>query len=163
MKQPESTGNPSVNTSLPMQALQFAEVRPSDCVLDLGSGDGRLCVAAVQQFGAEAAVGIDIDEELVKLSQDRAEQCGVSGSARFLCADLTAPGVGATAVAMCGKPTLVIVFLLPEAEQKFQEVLMSLYDAGARVLSLAFDLDRLQGLVLQRKETPMYLYSKAPI
>lgn len=163
MKQPESTANPSVNTSSPMQALQFAEVRPSDRVLDLGSGDGRLCVAAVQQFGAEAALGIDIDEELVKLSQDRAEQCGVSGSARFLCADLTAPGVGATAVAMCGKPTLVIVFLLPEAEQKFQEVLMSLYDAGARVLSLAFELDRLQGLVLQRKETPMYLYSKAPI
>ncbi len=133
-------------------------------MLDLGSGDGRLCVAAVQQFGAEAAVGIELDEELVELSQARAEQCGVSDSARFLCADLTAPaGASAAANSMQGSATLVIVFLLPEAEQKFQEVLMRLYDAGARVLSLAFELDRLQGLQLRRKETPMYLYSKAPI
>ena len=145
------------------QALRFAQVGRSDRVLDLGSGDGRFCVAAVQQFGAEAAVGVDIDEELVKLSQARAEQCGISGATRFLCADLTAVGVGTVAVSLCGQPTLVIVFLLPEAEQKFEEVLMSLYGAGARVLSLAFELDRIQGLQLRRKEARMYLYSKAEI
>ncbi len=145
------------------QALHFAQVGQSDRVLDLGSGDGRFCIAAVQQFGAEVAVGVDIDEELVKLSQARAEQCEVSGAARFLCADLTAPGVGTTVGSLCGNPSLVVVFLLPEAEQKFEKVLTSLYEAGARVLSLAFELDRIQGLQLRKKEAPMYLYSKAEI
>ncbi|CAL8470983.1 g10525 [Coccomyxa elongata] len=163
--EPENLLGPYVATEVALveKALLFAQVGRSDRVLDLGSGDGRFCIAAVQQFDAEVAVGVDIDEELVKLSQARAEQCEVSGAARFLCADLTAPGVGATVVSLCGNPSLVIVFLLPEAERKFEAVLMSLYEAGARVLSLAFELDRIQGLQLRRKEAPMYLYSKAEI
>lgn len=154
---------PDGHALLHTQALHFAGVGPSDRVLDLGSGDGRFCVAAVQQFNAQAAVGIEIDEGLVKLSLARAQQCRVSYKAIFLCEDLTAPDRGAQAASVCGNPTLVIVFLLPEAEMKFQELLMSLYNAGARVLSLAFELDRLKGLQLRRKETPMYLYSKAKI
>jgi len=154
---------PNGHALLQTQALHFAGVGPSDRVLDLGSGDGRFCVAAVQQFNAQMAVGIEIDESLVKLSLARAEQCGVSDKAIFLCEDLTAPDRGVQAASVCGTPTLVIVFLLPEAEQKFQELLMSLYNAGAHVLSLAFELDRLKGLQLRKKETPMYLYSNAMI
>jgi ribosomal protein L11 methylase PrmA len=142
------------------QALQFAEAGPSDEVLDLGSGDGRFCIAAVQQFGVRSAVGVEIDQDLVRLSREKAEQCQVSDRATFTCADLTALTDNPALNSLLGRPTLVIVFLLPEAERQFQEVVMKLYDAGARVLSLAFELDRLHGLKLVRKQTPMFMYSR---
>ena len=144
------------------QALHFAGVGPSDRVLDLGSGDGRWCVAAVQQFGAQCAVGVEIDEWLVEESRRKAAQCGVAGTATFACADLTAKGMSAAALCPGGEAfTMVIVFLLPEAEQKFEGQLMRLYAAGARVLSIAFTLDRLQWLTLARTQGPMYLYCKS--
>ena len=43
------------------QMLRLAKVAPTDIVYDLGSGDGRLVIAAVQDFGARAAIGIEID------------------------------------------------------------------------------------------------------
>lgn len=133
----------------------------SDRLLDLGSGDGRFCIAAVQQFGAAAALGIEIDEALVRLSQQRAKLCGVSEKAIFLCADLTHCDSDAFIRSYLGTPSLVIVFLLPQAEQMFQDVLLRMYNAGARVLSLAFALDRIQGLTLIKKDNPMFLYGKS--
>ena len=128
-------------------------------MLDLGSGDGRWCVAAVQQFGAQCAVGVEIDELLVEESRRKAAQCGVAERATFACEDLTAEGMSAAALCPGGEAfTLVVVFLLPEAEQKFEGQLMRLYAAGARVLSIAFALDRLQWLTLAMKEGPLHLY-----
>jgi predicted RNA methylase len=43
------------------QMLRLARVGPTDIVYDLGSGDGRLAIAAVQDFRARAAIGIEID------------------------------------------------------------------------------------------------------
>ena len=46
--------------------LKLAKVGPNDIVYDLGSGDGRIPIAAVQDFNAKAAVGIDIDPQRIK-------------------------------------------------------------------------------------------------
>jgi tRNA G10 N-methylase Trm11 len=48
--------------------LELAEVRKDDLVYDLGCGDGRILVTAVQRFGSRA-VGFDIDPRRVKESQ----------------------------------------------------------------------------------------------
>ena len=37
--------------------LKLAEVGPNDYVVDLGSGDGRIVIAAVKEFGAARGVG----------------------------------------------------------------------------------------------------------
>ena len=141
------------------QGLRFAGVGPNDKVLDLGSGDGRWCVAAAQQFGAQCAVGVEIDALLVEESRRKAAQCGVAERATFACADLTAEGMSAAALCPGGQAfTLVIVFLLPEAEPKFEGQLVRLCAAGARVLSIAFALDRLRWLSLERRQGPMHLY-----
>lgn len=137
-------------------------MRPGDRVLDLGSGDGRFCCAAVQQYGVACAVGVEIDEQLVELARARAALCGVADRVHFACADLTASGVDAAALCPGGEAfTLLIVFLLPEAEKKFEGQLMRVAAAGARVLSIAFALDRLPGLALLQKEPPLYLYRAA--
>ena len=145
---------------LPLQALCFAGIGPDDCVLDLGSGDGRFCVAAAQQFKVRHAVGVEIDDSLVKASARHADQCGVSDRTTFMTLDLTDPGLDISALApRPHRVTLAIVFLLPESEKLFERHVRSLYDAGGHVLSLAFALDRL-GLQLLMAETPMFLYGK---
>lgn len=46
--------------------LTLAEVRTDDVVYDLGSGDGRIVVAAVRDFKAKRAIGIELRSDLVK-------------------------------------------------------------------------------------------------
>ena len=143
-----------------LQALSFAGTGPGDCVVDLGSGDGRFCVAAAQQFQVRHAVGVEVDDSLVKASARHADQCGVSDRTTFMTLDLTDPGLEISALTpVPHRMTLAIVFLLPESEKLFERHVRGLYDAGARVLSLAFALDRL-GLQLLTAETPMFLYGK---
>ena len=152
--------NPSPGGLL-LQALCFAGIGPDDCVLDLGSGDGRFCVAAAQQFRVKHAVGVEIDDSLVKASARHAQQCDVSDRATFTTLDLTDPDLDISALApRPHRVTLAVVFLLPESEKLFERHVRSLYDAGAHVLSLAFALDRL-GLQLLMAETPMFLYGKS--
>src|SRR3546814_6409918 len=43
--------------------LEMAAVKPDDLLYDLGSGDGRIVIAALRDFGVERAVGIDRSEE----------------------------------------------------------------------------------------------------
>ena len=144
-----------------IQALHFAGVGAQDCIIDLGSGDGRFCVAAVQHFEARAAVGIEIDSELVQASQGHARACGVGSKACFTCADLTDPALDILTLAGHAHPfTLAVVFLLPESEPLFERHVRRLYDAGVRILSLAFPLDNFKGLQLLKSERPLYLYGK---
>ena len=52
-------------------------------VYDLGCGDGRLVVTAVQKFGCQRGVGIDMLEDLVKVSRERAAKAGVADKTEF--------------------------------------------------------------------------------
>src|SRR2546426_1712726 len=47
-----------------MEMLRLARVTPEDVVYDLGSGDGRLVIAAARYFGARG-VGLQLDPALL--------------------------------------------------------------------------------------------------
>ncbi len=144
-----------------LQALSFAGVGPQDSIIDLGSGDGRFCVAAVQQFKARAAVGVEIDACLVEASKGHAEVCAAKDRTYFTCTDLTDSALDILSLTGQEHPfTLAVVFLLPESEALFERHVRRLYNAGARILSLAFALDNLEGLQLLKAERPMYLYGR---
>ena len=55
---------------------EVARVGPGDTVVDLGSGDGRLVIAAAKEFGARG-FGVDIDPVLVAYATRKAEEAGV--------------------------------------------------------------------------------------
>ena len=57
--------------------LKLAKVGPNDVVYDLGSGDGRIPIAAVQTFNAKSAVGIDIDPQRIKEATENLKKAGV--------------------------------------------------------------------------------------
>ena len=56
--------------------LELAQVTAKDVVYDLGSGDGRIPIAAAQRYGA-LGVGIEIDAKLNREAVDHAKKAGL--------------------------------------------------------------------------------------
>lgn len=130
--------------------LTLADVNQSDTLYDLGCGDGRVLIAAAQQFGTRG-VGIDIDPERVAVAQANARNAGVSHLVEFRQQDLFA--------AAFGDATVVFLYLLPHLNLRLLPSLLRQLPAGARIVSRDFDLgdwkpDRT--LHLQTEEEPTF-------
>src|SRR6476660_3506519 len=67
--------------------LELARVTAADIVYDLGSGDGRIPIAAAKQYGARG-VGIEIDPIRIHEANDNLQKAGVSDRVRFVNQDL---------------------------------------------------------------------------
>lgn len=111
--------------------LELADVGPNDIVYDLGSGDGRIPIAAAQTFGARG-VGIEIDPALVAQAQANARQAGVEALVEFRLGDMYAADVRSA--------TVVTLFLHPGPNLKLREKLRADLPPGARVVSYVWDM-----------------------
>ena len=111
--------------------LELAEVGPQDLVYDLGSGDGRIPIAAAKEFGARG-VGIEIDPELVTLAQANAREAGVGDKVEFRLGDMYAADVRPA--------TVVTLFLNPRPNLKLRDKLRSGLQPGSRVVSYVWDM-----------------------
>src|SRR6202795_1338510 len=70
-----------------VEILRLARVGPGDTVYDLGSGDGRIVIAAARDFGARG-VGVELDPDLVAESVKNARRAGVADRTRFEVQDI---------------------------------------------------------------------------
>lgn len=113
-----------------MRMLQMAEVRPDDRVVDLGSGDGKIAIAAARHFGARAR-GLEYNPDLVALSQRIARQAGVLDKVSFEHADIF--------VSDFSNATVVTMYLLPALNLKLRPQLFALAP-GTRVVSHSFSM-----------------------
>ena len=68
--------------------LKLAGVGPDDVVYNLGSGDGRIAIAAVQTFNARSAIGVDIDPKRIREANSNLKKANVGDRVRFLNQDL---------------------------------------------------------------------------
>ena len=127
-------GGPYVPTphAIAERMLTLAGVGPGDYLIDLGSGDGRLVIAAVARYNARGAAGIEIDADLVKQSIDEARKAGVADRVKFTAGDLM--------VADIGHATVVTLYLLPGMMGKVEEKLRSELKPGTRVVSHDYSL-----------------------
>ena len=64
------------------EMLRLANIKKGDVLYDLGSGDGRIPIAAAKQFGIRA-VGIEIDPKLIAEAETNARAAGVAELVRF--------------------------------------------------------------------------------
>jgi len=110
--------------------LQLAQVRASDYVLDLGSGDGRIVITAAKERGARG-MGVEIDPRLVTLSNEKAKEAGVADRARFVEKDLFETDLTPASV--------VTMYLLPEVNLKLRPSLLKL-KPGTRIVSHDWDM-----------------------
>lgn len=111
--------------------LSAARVGPGDVVYDLGSGDGRIVIAAVRDFGAARGVGIDLDPQRVVEARANAMAAGVSDRVRFLQADLFEADLSPA--------TVIAMYLLPGMNARLQPKLRALAP-GTRIVSHNYDM-----------------------
>lgn len=112
--------------------LKMANVKAGDIVWDLGSGDGRIPITAVQKFGAARATGIDIDPQRIKEATENAQKANVTDKVRFLNQDLFTSNFS--------DATVITLYLLPSLNEKLRPKLLSELKPGTRIVSHAFDM-----------------------
>jgi ribosomal protein L11 methylase PrmA len=111
--------------------LTLAEVNKQDIVYDLGSGDGRVLIAAAQQFGARG-VGIDIDPARIRDAETNARQAGVADLVTFHQQDLYKSNFW--------EATVVVLYLLPHLNLRLRPMLFQQLRPGVRLVSHDFDM-----------------------
>lgn len=129
-RRPDAPFVPSTE-ELTRAMLELAEVTRDDVVYDLGSGDGRLVIAAAKEYGARG-VGVEIDPGLVRLSRENARRAGVSERVRFVRQDLFKTDLRPA--------TVVTLYLRPEVNLRLRPKLLRELRPGARVVSNTFDM-----------------------
>jgi len=114
-----------------VEMLRLAAVTPADAVFDLGSGDGRVVIAAARDFGAHG-VGVEIDPNLIATSRDAAAAAGVAARVTFLWQDLFVTDLTGA--------TVVTIYLTQEVNLRLRPKLLRELAPGARVVSHQFDM-----------------------
>jgi precorrin-6B methylase 2 len=127
--------------SLVEEMLSMARVTGNDVLYDLGSGDGRIVIAAAQQFGARG-LGIELDGALVEKSRKNAELAQVSSRASFVQGDALTADIS--------RATVITVYLLPALMEKLQSRFINQLAPGTRIVSHAFTM---AGWAPDRSET----------
>jgi SAM-dependent methyltransferase len=129
-----------------VEMLRLAAVTPEDLVFDLGSGDGRVVIAAARDFGARG-VGVEIDPHLVRQSFDAAHVAAVADRATFLWQDLFATDL---------RPASVVTLYLGDGvNQRLRPKLLDELAPGSRVVSHDFRMGDWQPDRVQRVRGPM--------
>jgi protein-L-isoaspartate O-methyltransferase len=111
--------------------LSLAKVGPDDVVYDLGSGDGRIVIAAAQKFGARG-VGVEIDPRLVNEAEANARTAGVQGRVKFILDDALKVDVS--------DATVVTLYLLSASNVKLRPMLTKQLRPGTRIVAHSFGI-----------------------
>ena len=116
--------------ALVAKMLDLAAVTPKDYVVDLGSGDGRVVIAAAKR-GARA-LGIEYDADMVALSRKNAEAAGVSARATFVQGDMFE--------AEYSQATVLALFLLPANLRRLAPKFLELRP-GTRIVNNGYRIE----------------------
>jgi protein-L-isoaspartate O-methyltransferase len=113
--------------------LQAGKLQPGETMFDLGSGDGRIVIAAAKKYKANA-IGVELDDALVVKSKAKIYALGLDKTARIIRGDLLQQDYSSA--------DLVTVYLWPEANEKVARLLEQQLKKGARVVAHDFPLDK---------------------
>jgi SAM-dependent methyltransferase len=120
---------PTTNELLAIM-LKTAKVNSNDLVYDLGSGDGRIAIAAAKDFGAQA-VGIEFNPAMAELAQRNVNRAGVGERVKIINGDIFKEDFS--------KATVVTMYLLPDLNIALRPTILKM-KPGTRVTSHAFNM-----------------------
>lgn len=123
--------------------LEMGEVGPEDHLIDLGSGDGRIVIAAVRDRGARSAEGIDLDPQRVAEAQENALAAGVADRTSFEQGDLFDKDFSAA--------TVLTLYLTQDINLRLRQRILETLAPGSRVVSHVFDM----GAWVPDRQAPM--------
>lgn len=111
--------------------FQLAPVSSSDIVYDLGSGDGRLLIAAIEK-GATKCAGIDIDPERIKVARKTVKNRGLDSQITFIESDVMDVNLSGASVIFC--------YLFPTASAALRPKFEKELKPGTRVVMEQFPI-----------------------
>lgn len=133
------------------RVMKICQVKPSDVFYDLGSGDGRLVIAAALR-GARA-FGIEIDFLRVWYSRIWIWLLRLSKNARIIQKNIFEVDLS--------NADIVCLYLLQKTNEKIQSKLEKELKKGTRIVSVAFTFPRWEPEKIDQKGTiygPIHLY-----
>ena len=112
--------------------IRIAALRDNDVVIDLGSGDGRVVIAAALANPTVRGYGVDIDAKLVRQATANAEAAGVADRVQFFHrnafdADLS-------------KVDVIFMWFFPELMRLLREKILREARPGTRVVAALWDM-----------------------
>jgi ubiquinone/menaquinone biosynthesis C-methylase UbiE len=113
-----------------VKMLELGGLKPGEKMFDLGSGDGRIVIAAAQRFHAEA-VGVELDKDLCRQSLERIRKLGLEKTAQIVNGDILKQDYSSA--------DLITVYLLPNSNDKVQPLLERQLKKGTRVVAHDFE------------------------
>jgi len=111
--------------------LVAGHVKPGDVVYDLGSGDGRIVIAAAQKFGAKA-VGVEVMPDLCRKAQQRIQELGLSDRASIVEGNVFHVDFSAA--------TVVTMYFMTDSNERLRPNLEKYLKPGTRVVSNSFPI-----------------------
>ena len=111
------------------EILRIAKIKEGDVLYDLGSGDGRIPIAAARQYGIRA-VGVEIDPKLITEAEKNARQANVSGLVSFRNEDMFRIDVS--------EATIVTLYLSEKLNVLLRPKLLGQLRPGSRIVSHDF-------------------------
>lgn len=125
--------------------LSMAQLRSTDRLIDLGSGDGRIVLEAARRFGA-SALGVEMRADLVEVSRRRAADLGLSARAAFRQEDIFAVDLSAA--------TVLTLYLSSDFNERLLPRILATMRPGARVVSHDFAMATWQPDASDRFDVP---------
>jgi ubiquinone/menaquinone biosynthesis C-methylase UbiE len=116
--------------SIVVKMLELGGLKPGEKMFDLGSGDGRIVIAAAQKFHADA-IGVELDKDLCRQSLERIRKLGLEKTAQIVEGDILKQDYTSA--------DLITVYLLPNSNDKVQPLLERQLKKGARVVAHDFE------------------------
>jgi len=132
------------------EMLKLAEVNKDDVVYDLGSGDGRIVIAAARDFSGRG-VGVELDKELIAESSKNAKEAGVTERVKFLEEDFFAVDLR--------DATVVALYLLPDLNARLLPKFLKELKPGSKIVSHMWGMGRWKpDMTLKAYGTTVYLW-----
>jgi SAM-dependent methyltransferase len=106
--------------------LEMANIKPGETLIDLGCGDGRILIAAVEHYKAKA-IGVEISPKIAAQATARIQREGLTEQARVVQGDLLAADLTGA--------DIVTIYLESSLNQQLRPRLEKFLKPGARVVS----------------------------
>ena len=130
---PAENLGPAIPTpqSIVEKMLEAGRIKPGDVVYDLGSGDGRIVIAAARIYGVRA-VGVEIMPDLCRKARERVVAEGLGDKIRI---------VEGSALRVDLSPADVItMFFMTDSNERLRPALERQLRPGTRIVSYQFPI-----------------------
>jgi ubiquinone/menaquinone biosynthesis C-methylase UbiE len=134
--------------------LEAGRIKPGDVVYDLGSGDGRIVIAAALKYGVRA-VGVEIMPDLCQKARERVRSEGLSERVRII--------EGSALRVDLSPADVITMFFMTDSNERLRPALERQLRPGARVVSYQFPvhswkINETVHVKLGKSDYPIFVY-----